>query len=87
MQSNAIDSANTSLTFATSGPLDDDIDCIALKNAVARRVRVGVGGTVQVRYPNGDEDTITYASGDMDFLKILKIIQAGTSAEKITVYW
>ena len=82
-------SAAQSKTYASSGALDEDIDCLddgPSGQMPAGRVRIGVGGTLVVQYMNGAEDTIEYASGDVDDLRI-KRIDSTSTAQKITVYW
>ncbi len=52
----------------------------------ARRLRIGVGGTLAVVYYGGREDTITYQSGDIDAIAIVTIKSTST-AQDVTVYW
>jgi hypothetical protein len=77
-------------TYAKAGPLAVDVDCIADgptgKDYCALRVRIGTGGTLNVVFENNVEETITYASGDVDDIAI-KAIKATSTAQQITIYW
>jgi hypothetical protein len=79
-----------SATYATSGALTDDVNCVVAgpkgENSPAGRVRIGTGGTLHVVYEDDTEDTITFSSGDIDEIRI-KTIKADSTAQQITVYW
>lgn len=73
-------------TFAASAPLDDDITCGAEGPGPAARVRIGVGGTLHYISTSNVEDTIEYASGEVDAIEI-KTVKSDSTAQKITLYW
>lgn len=70
----------------TYDAVTQDIDLAAEGGRHARRVRIGIGGTLMVTYPNGRTDTITYQSGDIDSIAVVKISE-GSTAQMVTVYW
>lgn len=63
-----------------------DTDLVSEGGRHARRIRIGIGGTLAVVYDGGREDLITYQSGDIDALAITAI-KSTSSAENVTVYW
>jgi hypothetical protein len=73
-------------TFADAGPLAQDVDLIR-NGKLPKQIRIGVGGTLNVTYPGDTTDTIFYQGGDVDRISPKTIHAAGTTAEKITVYW
>lgn len=73
-------------TFAATGPLGADIVCGSEGPGPAARVRVGVGGTLHYISVSGVEDTIEYASGELDAIEIATV-KADSTAQKITLYW
>lgn len=68
-----------------SAPVDD-IDIVALMGKPGSRLRIGVGGTLNLQFPNGTSAIITYQSGDPDEITFTKILAAGSSCELFTVY-
>lgn len=82
-----IDAASRSKTYAAAGPLAADVDLYEEGGGVLpRRIRIGTAGTLHVVYAGGEEDTITYANGDVDAIKAF-VIKADSTAQAITVYW
>ena len=73
-------------TFADNAPLALDIDLIR-NGKLPKQVRIGVGGSLSVTYSDDTTDTIFYQGGDVDRISPKTINAAGTTAEKITVYW
>jgi hypothetical protein len=57
--------------------------------APARRIKVitAGGGALAVQYPNGVQQTLTVADGDVLDIQCAKILTSGTSVTKIEVYW
>lgn len=57
--------------------------------APARRIKIITAGTgaLVVQYPNGVQQTLTVAAGDVLDIQCAKIISSGTGVTKIEVYW
>jgi hypothetical protein len=71
---------------------DTDLLGYALSNgntttACARRVRASVAGVIKVVHPNGVASTLTVAAGEVVDVLIRKILQSGTTATGIDVYF
>lgn len=76
-------------SYATEGALAADVDAVAdsvTAKDPARRIRIGVGGTVDFVFPDGAEGSVTYATGDVDDIAI-KTVKATSTAQQITLYW
>ena len=63
-----------------------DIDIVALMGKPGSRLRIGVGGTLALQFPDGTSAVITYQSGDPDEITFTKILAAGSTCELFTVY-
>lgn len=53
-----------------------------------RRIRVGTGGDLEVQYEDGTTDTIpSLLDGESVDVRAVKIVDAGTTAAKVTIFW
>lgn len=53
-----------------------------------RRIRVGTGGDLEVEYADGTQDTIpSLLDGESVDVQAAKILDAGTTAAKVTIFW
>lgn len=72
------------------GVLPGDVDCIALGDFPARKIRVQTGGAVVLTWNNNGtlvDDTITLSDGGEWIGDIYKVKSSGTTAQGITVAW
>lgn len=69
--------------------ITSDVNAVTVggSGSPATRIRVGIGGDVEFEYGDGTTDVVTYNSGDVDALRIFKILAEGTTAKDITLYW
>lgn len=92
MSSDALSSAICGETFTSFGA---DISLVGravgsyTTKAPARRIKVITAGSgaLVIQYPNGVQQTLTVADGDVLDVQVAKILASGTNVTKIEVFW
>ena len=89
------DSLSSAICGETHTTFSSDIDLVNrtvgpyTTKAPARRIKVitAGAGALAIQYPNGVQQTLTVADGDVLDVQVAKILTSGTSVTKIEVYW
>lgn len=83
-----VDSANTSRSYALSGPLGSDINLEAEGGGPCRALRVGSVGDLAIVNADGSSNVIpAMLAGETIHVQAIQVLAAGTTAQKITVLW